>query len=85
MTDAQTAAEGKKYQTLRAELDPLFAAFRDVLLKQLEEAPPTDPASILEMHRGLQNMAKLKEAISNVVNNGLYAEAALRQAQMHRG
>lgn len=85
MTDEKRAARGQTYQLLRQEADPLFDAVRTILLEKIEDASPHDGAAILEMHRGLQNLSKLREAIKLVIIDGQHAEAAIRAAQMHRG
>jgi hypothetical protein len=85
MTNEERQARGQKYVLLRLEADELFDAVRTILLETIESTSPNDAASILEMHRGLQNLSKVREAIKLVIMDGQSADAAIRAAQLHRG
>lgn len=85
LTDEQRLQRGETYRLLRQEADPLFDAVRTILLEQIEATSPNEAASILEMHRGLQNLSKVREAIKLVIMDGQSAEASIRAAQLHRG
>jgi signal transduction protein with GAF and PtsI domain len=81
--EQQRVNRGKRFEGVREPLDDLFQGVRAHLLEMIEEAAPGDP-NVLEMHRGLQNLLKLRTALRRVIDDGLTAEAALRQEQLHR-
>jgi hypothetical protein len=85
MTDEQKAAIGNKYAGLKDTYDELFDAVRTLLLEQIEDAPPDGPQHILEMHRGLQNLSKVRDGLTRIILHGQHAEAAIKAALLHRG
>lgn len=84
MTDAERIARGRRYEDARPTLDELFDALRQKLLNDIENADPKRGDDILEMHRGLQNIAKLRHAVLLVINDGMLAANAASVVRLNR-
>lgn len=84
MTDEQRIARGQRFEAAKAVLEEVFEGVRGHLLDRIENAPPSRGEDILEMHRGLQNLAKVRQAIQLVISDGQHAEGASNIARLHR-
>lgn len=83
MTEEQRIARGQHYEQFRDAIAAVFDGVRQVILEEIENASPGRADDILEMHRGLQNLAKVRHAISLVIADG-NAAAATNIARLHR-
>lgn len=84
MTDEERINRSRRYSAVRDILNELLEGVREHLLHEIENTSPERAADILEMHRGLQNLAKVREAISLVISDGHYAETASNIARLSR-
>lgn len=84
MTEAERIARGRRYEDAKPILDELLGGLRAKLLNDIEAASPQRGDDILEMHRGLQNVAKLRHAVMLVISDGMAAEHAAGVARLNR-
>lgn len=84
MTDDERVSRGHAAQNELRLTAEAFEGIRTVLLEQIEETSPDQPAKILELHRSIQNLALVRKALSLVVQDGVVAAHAVAQAGLTR-
>lgn len=70
---ARAALAEYEYQETAAA----FEAVREALLKTLAETPVGQDAKILNLHKSLQNLAAVREALMHVIRAGQVADHTL--------
>jgi hypothetical protein len=85
MNDEQRIARGQRAQSEMSLTEEVFDGVRTVLIEQLVELPPTEPEQILEVHRSIQNLARVRKAMMAVINDGMVVAKAVEIAALTRG
>lgn len=76
MTDDERVSRAQRYANVTPLLNEIFDGVRTALLEELAATSTSRPDDVLEMHRGLHNLEKLKQAVRSVVADGQIAAAA---------
>jgi hypothetical protein len=84
LSDEDRVRRGQRAADAMAFMEDIFEGVRVYLLESIETTSPSDSAAILEQHRGLQNLAKVKKALELCISDGQIANA-ISESQLRRG
>ena len=84
MNDHERAARGHRAFHELEEIGHAFDKVEAAIIKTLAETPIGQEAKVLNLHKALQNLAAVKQAARDVINDGLMAEAAIAAAGLTR-
>ena len=82
--DRRAAADGGAAEVEYVYLERAFEDVRQAIINELESTSYTKTDKVLELHKALQNLAAVKQAILNVIHNGQLARFALGQSGITR-
>lgn len=84
MSDAAAAARGQRAETELAETAAAFDRVREAILEELAQTSPGQPEKVLKLHLAVQNLAAVRQALFQVVENGQLARHAIATAGLTR-
>jgi len=84
MSDEQAVARGSRALNELTEVQAAFDAVEDAILRTLAETPIGQEAKVLNLHKSVQNLAAVKQALREVIDNGLVARDAIAVAGLTR-
>ncbi len=84
MNDNERAARGHRASNELREVSGAFDAVEAAIIRTLTETPVGQEAKVLNLHKALQNLSAVRQAIRSVIDDGLMAEAAIAQAGLTR-
>lgn len=84
MTDEERQARGRRAFNEYQEVSAAFDKVEAVIIRTLTETPVGQEPKVLNLHKSLQNLAAVRQAIQDVVNDGMMAEHAIAQAGLTR-
>lgn len=82
--DEQTAAKGRRALGEMTELQDVFDKLERAVFKALRETPIGADVKVQNLHKTLHNLAAIRQAMQEVVDNGKMAEAAISLAGLTR-
>lgn len=83
MSDAEHIARGHRAASELTEFGAAFDRVREALVEELAKCPVGADAKILKLHMSLQNLAAVRKAVQDTINNGLLAQAARNAIAVH--
>jgi hypothetical protein len=84
MNDAERVARGHRAFNELQEVQAAFDAVEAAILKTLTDTPVGQEAKVLNLHKAVQNLAAVKQALRDVIDDGRVAEHALSVAGLTR-
>jgi hypothetical protein len=84
MTEEERQARGQRALQEYAEVEGAFAQVEAAILRTLSETPVGQDAKVLKLHMAVQNLAAVKQAIRDVIDDGQMATAAIASAGLTR-
>lgn len=84
MNDEARATRGRRAFNELEEVSGAFDAVETALLKNLAETPVGADAKILKLHMAVQNLAAVKQALREVIDDGQVAQHAIAHAGLTR-
>jgi ribulose kinase len=84
MSDQDRAARGRRALHEMEEVGLAFDKVEAAIIRTLAETPIGQEAKVLNLHKSLQNLAAVKQAIRDVINDGQVAEYAIAVAGLTR-
>jgi hypothetical protein len=84
LTDEERISRGLRAFGELEEVGAAFDAVRDALVKTLSETPVGQDVKVLKLHMALQNLAAVKQALRDVIDNGQMAQHAVAAAGLTR-
>lgn len=84
MNEEQRASRGRQAAQEMRETEAAFDAVETAILKELSQTPVGQEAKVLNLHKSVQNLAAVRQAIMLVINDGQMAEHAIAQAGLTR-
>lgn len=84
MTDQERAARGQRAFHELEEVNHAFDRVEAAILKALADTPVGQETKVLNLHKSVQNLAAVKQAIQAVIDDGMVASAALGLAGLTR-
>lgn len=82
--DEHTAAKGRRALGEMTELQDVFAKLESAVFRALQETPIGADVKVQNLHKTLHNLAAIRQAMQEVVDNGKMAEAAISLAGLTR-
>lgn len=76
MTEAEIIARGYRAASELTETEAAFEAVKAAILRELEQAPVGQEAKVLNLHKALQNLAAVRKALQQTIDNGRVADHA---------
>jgi hypothetical protein len=80
MSDEARAARGHRAFNELTETNAAFDAVEAAIVRALSETPIGQEPKVLNLHKALQNLAAVKQAVRNVIDDGQVADYAIAQA-----
>lgn len=84
MSDQAAAARGHRALNELTEVSGAFDAVEAALLKNLAETPVGADAKILKLHMAVQNLAAVRQALREVIDDGQVAQHAIAASGLTR-
>lgn len=84
MSDQHRVARGHAAERELTETAAAFEAVEAALVKALAETPVGQEAKVLNLHKALQNLAAVRQALMNVIQDGQVAAHAIAAAGLTR-
>lgn len=84
MSDESAAARGHRAFNELTEVAGAFDRVEAALLKTLSETPVGADVKILKLHAAVQNLAAVRQALQEVIDEGRVAEHAIAHAGLTR-
>lgn len=84
MTGEERRNRGQRAMHEYTEVEAAFSAVEGAILRTLAETPIGQEPKVLNLHKALQNLAAVKQAIRDVIDDGQMAEAAIATAGLTR-
>lgn len=84
MSDEARAARGRRAANELTEVTSAFDAVESALLRALSDTPVGQDLKVLKLHMAVQNLAAVKKALRDVIDDGLMAESAIAVAGLTR-
>lgn len=73
----EDSARGQRAFQEFGEVSFAFDAVRGAILRTLEETPVGADVKVLKLHQSLQNLAAVRKAIGDTIDNGRMADATI--------
>lgn len=83
MDEPTVVARGHRAFNELEEVGAAFERVRQVLLDEIAQCPVGSDSKILKLHMSVQNLAAVKKALQDTINNGLVAQAARDAIAVH--
>lgn len=84
MSDQKRAARGQRaFQELQ-ETQAAFDTVEAAILRALADTPVGQETKVLNLHKSVQNLAAVRQAIQTVIDDGLVAQHAIAAAGLTR-
>lgn len=77
-------ARGNRAFSELQEVGAAFERVRDAIMSELAQTPVTQPEKVLKLHMAGQNLAAVRKALQDVIDNGELARAAIAVAGLTR-
>jgi signal transduction protein with GAF and PtsI domain len=84
MTDEQRVARGRRAFSEFTEIGAAFDSVESAIMKALAETPVGQEIKVLNLHKAVQNLAAVRKALQDVIDDGLMAEHAISAAGLTR-
>lgn len=84
MSDELARSRGLDAHREWTEVEAAFESVERALLQTLADTPVGQEAKVLNLHKAVQNLAAVRQAIMAVIQNGQIAERAISQAGLTR-
>lgn len=84
MTENERVARGHAAKRELTQTEAAFAAVEAAIVRELGQTPVGADSKVLKLHQSLQNLAAVKQALFDVINDGQVAEYAIAQAGLTR-
>jgi hypothetical protein len=84
MTFEERAARGRRAADELTEVGAAFDAVETAILRALSETPVGQETKVLNLHKAVQNLAAVRQALRAVIDDGTMAEHAIAQAGLTR-
>lgn len=84
MTDEQRVLRGHRAFNELQEVQAAFDAVEAAILKALADTPVGNETKVLNLHKSVQNLAAVKQALRDVIDDGEVAQHALSVAGLTR-
>ena len=78
MTEHERVARGHRAFNELQEVNAAFDQVEAVLVRELTQAPVGADVKILRLHMSLQNLAAIRLAVRNIIDDGLMADSCGR-------
>lgn len=82
--DESAAAKGRRALGEMTELQDVFAKLESAVFRALQETPIGADVKVQNLHKTLHNLAAIRQAMQEVIDNGKMAEAAISLAGLTR-
>lgn len=77
MTDEETSARAHRAFSELHEIAWAFDAVKASILTTLAETPIGQESKVLNLHKSLQNLAAVRQALQHLIDGGKMADAAM--------
>lgn len=84
MSDEARQARGRRAFNELQEVGEAFDRVEAAILKALAETPVGQETKVLNLHKACQNLSAVRQALQQVIDDGLMAEHALSVAGLTR-
>lgn len=84
MTDEERASRGHDARREYTETNAAFDAVEAAILRTLAETPVGQETKVLNLHKSVQNLAAVRQALMLVIQDGQVAEHAISQVGLTR-
>lgn len=84
MSDQADIARGHRAFNELEEVGAAFERVKAAILTELSQTPVSQPEKVLKLHMAAQNLAAVRQALQEVIDNGRVAEQALALAGLTR-
>lgn len=84
MSDHEAVARGQRAMNELEEVGAAFERVRDAILAEMAQTPVSQPEKVLKLHMAVQNLAAVKQALREVIDNGEVARTAIAIAGLTR-
>ena len=84
MSDQADIARGHRAFNELEEVGAAFERVKAAILTELSQTPVSQPDKVLKLHMATQNLAAVRQALQEVIDNGRVAEQALALAGLTR-
>ena len=84
MSDEARAARGHRAFNELEEVSAAFDAVEAAIIRALAETPIGQEPKVLNLHKSLQNLAAVKQALRDVIDDGQVAQHAIAVAGLTR-
>lgn len=82
--DETTITKGRRALNEMNELQEVFAKLEAAIFREMQQTPIGADVKVQNLHKTLHNMAAIRQAMQEVVDNGRMAEAAISIAGLTR-
>jgi hypothetical protein len=84
MTDNDRIARGHRAFSELQEVGSAFDQVEAAILKALADTPVGQEVKVLNLHKAVQNLAAVRQALRAMIDDGLMAEHAIAHAGLTR-
>jgi hypothetical protein len=84
MSNEHRASRGRQAAQEWSQTEAAFAEVEAAILRTLAETPVGQETKVLNLHKAVQNLAAVRQAIRAVIDDGMMAEHAIAQAGLTR-
>lgn len=84
MTDEDRIARGHRALNELTEVSDAFDRVEAALLRTMGDTPISQPDKVLKLHMAAQNLAAVRQALRQVIDDGQVAEHAIAVAGLTR-
>lgn len=82
--DETTITKGRRALNEMNELQEVFAKLEAAIFREMQQTPIGADVKVQNLHKTLHNMAAIRQAMREVIDNGRMAEAAIAIAGLTR-
>lgn len=84
MSDHAAVARGQRAMNELEEVGSAFERVKAAILDEIANTSPAQPEKVLKLHLAVQNLAAVRQAMQQVIDNGDLARQALAIAGLTR-